>query len=193
MRMFGAILGIFLCFFAQQGHAEPETWYWGGHAGWGLSAYTRDFKVSQDTADHHSNQFYEFSFHMPFQPTELLGFSVSGQTDKFDYGRGHEVHVSQNMVGASYVHSVGPEPFVGSLLRADAGAGELKLKSRYIDDSKLESVTTKSEKGSAFLVGWGYGWLIGKDTRILMLVGGQHVEAKSGAGNGYSTSFGLKF
>lgn len=187
------VLALGLLSFARQGYATPESWYWGGQVGWGLSAFTRDYEVSQDNADQHSNQFYEVSFHLPIQPTALLGISVSGQTDNFDYGRGHEVRASQNMAGGSYVHAMGPEPFVGSFLRADAGAGELELKTRSVDVSKNITIVKKRERGLAFLVGWGYGWLIGTDTRLLVLLSGQHIEAKSGAGNAYSASFGLKF
>lgn len=147
-----------------------ESWYtlWG----FGLAGTTYNSELQQPLDDIESNPNVNrttlgldlFGFYWPLSGHKtMMGFVVSAVGDNYNWTNG-SLQVNQYLYGFSTHHFFGKNIGDGWFVRGDVGIAKYLL---LVTDTSF-SYGTESESGFGMLVGGGYGFPLGKQTRLLV-------------------------
>lgn len=146
-----------------------ESWY----TYWGLGAavirYPSEIQGLLDqlksiSTSHTSIAMDLFGFYWPLASKQtMMGFVINGVSDHYEVPSG-EANLDQYLYSFSTMKFFGPN--IGSewFLRGDVGIA------KYLVEAKGSGVSLRgsSRSGIGFLVGGGYAWAIGTETRMLL-------------------------
>lgn len=146
--------------------AEVESWYTYWAIGMADHDYPGGLDAAMDAADSvpgidRTELGYDmFGFYWPYQNNTLLGFVVSGSSDRLEDDYGDYIQINQYLYGLSAMHFFGKEIGDGFYVRGDAGMAKISLDSSFGGD-------VSSDNGTGFLLGLGYAIPISGQSRIL--------------------------
>jgi hypothetical protein len=147
-----------------------ESWY----TYWGFGAakvkYPSDIQSSLDTINNHSGNNRStlaldlFGFYWPLESKKtMIGFVINAVSDNYKPS-GVDLTVNQYLYGFSTMTFFGPN--IGSewFLRGDIGIAKYLLDVTGVGSR----ITVSTKSGVGALVGGGYAWPIGTETRMLL-------------------------
>ncbi len=164
--------------------AEVEPWY----AYWGIgitdNSYPKDIEESFNAIEslpginRTDGAIDMLGFYWPLQNDQtILGFVISGSYDRLDDGKTF-LQLNQYLYSLSTMHFFGEAPGHGFLLRGDIGVSKTLVQTSFSGD-------TRSDSGSGFLVGTGYGLPISEGSRLIL---GINYSNKKIEGDTYSST-----
>jgi opacity protein-like surface antigen len=166
--------------------AEVEDWYTYWAIGFADHDYPGELDAVIDIADSlpgvdRTETGYDMlGFYWPYNNNTMMGFVISGSSDRLEDSSGDYIQINQYLYGFSAMHFLGREIGDGFYLRGDAGITKINLDSNFGND-------LNSDNGTGFLFGIGYAWPVSEQSRILL---GLNMSSKSVEGDTYnSTTF----
>ena len=178
------IIALLALLFPLGASAEVEEWY----TYWAIGAAEPEYPGIIDTGmdtletipgvDRTKTGYDLFGFYWPHNSHTMMGFVISGSSDRIEDSFGNYIQVNQNLYGFSTMHFFGREIGDGFYVRGDIGLANASVDTNFLG-------TATSDTGTGFLLGMGYALPVSEQSRILF---GFSLANKSIESENYSTT-----
>ena len=157
---------VFPLLFITEANARTENWYtyWG--IGVAQHQHPKELQNIMDAAEslpgveRSEMSIDALGFYVPvLQMKTLAGFVISGSLDRLEFGSDY-IQLNQYLYSASMMHFMGSEPGDGVFLRGDLGISRAVAQTN--DDASA------SDTGVGALLGFGYGFKISEESRLII-------------------------
>lgn len=169
---------LFTIFLPLSASAEVESWYTYWAIGLANPDYPGTLNSDINTLDsipgvNRTKTGYDmFGFYWPHQNNDMLGFVVSGASDRLEDSLNNYIQINQYLYSFSAMRFFGKEIGDGFYVRGDIG-----LAKANIDTNFAGSAT--SNTGTGFLLGLGYAIPVSEQSRFMFGISLSHKSIES--------------